>query len=131
MCLGDTDAPADERLKQPQEYRHVPFTAGEPPAALADWIGRNQYPIRAGLDMCLTGKGPSIFGNRFHQQALRDGSGQRLQKSLRRSWDPGIRYPFRRPESNHLLTVRGATLQILATCPVVKTFIAGSPLRSR
>jgi len=24
-------------------------------------------------------------------------------------------------ESNHLLTVRGATLQILATCPVVKT----------
>ncbi|HUY34153.1 MAG TPA: hypothetical protein VMV69_15505, partial [Pirellulales bacterium] len=35
--------------------------------------------------------------------------------------------PFSRPESNHLLTVRGATLQILATCPVVKTFIAGSP----
>jgi len=27
----------------------------------------------------------------------------------------------------HLLTVRGATLQIFATCPVVKTFIAGSP----
>ncbi len=27
------------------------------------------------------------------------------------------------PESNHLLTVRGATLQIFATCPVVNTFI--------
>jgi hypothetical protein len=27
-----------------------------------------------------------------------------------------------------LLTVRGATLQIFATCPVVKTFIAGSPI---
>src|SRR5688572_14862389 len=39
-----------------------------------------------------------------------------------------MRYPRKRPESNHLLTVRGATLQILATCPVVKTFIAGSPI---
>jgi len=28
-----------------------------------------------------------------------------------------------RPESNHLLTVLGATLQIFATCPVVNTFI--------
>src|SRR5205085_674976 len=47
----------------------------------------------------------------------------------RRSWEPGIRYPRSRPESNHLLTVRGATLQILATCPVVKiVFMAGSPM---
>src|SRR5688572_30735034 len=41
---------------------------------------------------------------------------------MRRSWEPGIRYPRKRPESNHLLTVRGATLQIFATWPVVKTF---------
>src|SRR4029079_3134176 len=47
---------------------------------------------------------------------------------MRRSCEPGMRYPRKRPESNHLLTVRGATLQILATCPVVKTFIAGSPI---
>src|SRR5438128_387477 len=51
----------------------------------------------------------------------------RYSRGIRRSCEPGMRYPFRRPESNHLLTVRGATLQILATCPVVKTFIAGSP----
>src|SRR5688572_31997656 len=41
---------------------------------------------------------------------------------MRRSWEPGIRYPRKRPESNHLLTVRGATLQIFATWPVVNTF---------
>src|SRR3954468_19434450 len=40
---------------------------------------------------------------------------------MRRSLLPGIRYPWRAPESNHLLTVRGATLQILATSPVVRT----------
>ena len=33
-----------------------------------------------------------------------------------------MRYPRKRPESNHLLTVRGATLQIFATWPVVNTF---------
>src|SRR4029079_3738807 len=49
---------------------------------------------------------------------------------MRRSCEPGMRYPRKRPESNHLLTVRGATLQIFATCPVVKTFIAGSPVHS-
>src|SRR5436190_20892291 len=54
----------------------------------------------------------------------------RYSRGIRRSCEPGIRYPRRRPESNHLLTVRGATLQILATCPVVKTFIAGSPVHS-
>src|SRR6185437_14384857 len=31
-----------------------------------------------------------------------------------------MRYPRSCPESNHLLTVRGATLQILATSPVVR-----------
>lgn len=42
-----------------------------------------------------------------------------------------MRYPRSRPLSNHLLTVRGATLQILATWPVVKiVFIAGSPIAS-
>src|SRR5438874_6151333 len=46
----------------------------------------------------------------------------KYSRGIRRSWEPGMRYPRRRPESNHLLTVRGATLQILATCPVVKTF---------
>src|SRR5947209_6527350 len=52
---------------------------------------------------------------------------------MRRSLLPGMRYPCRAPESNHLLTVRGATLQILATSPVVSTsltlvaFIAFSP----
>src|SRR5580658_3678039 len=41
-----------------------------------------------------------------------------------------MRYPCSAPESNHLLTVRGATLQIFATCPVVKiVLIAGSPIR--
>src|SRR5206468_10568495 len=40
---------------------------------------------------------------------------------MRRSFEPGMRYPRSAPESNHLLTVRGATLQILATSPVVKT----------
>src|SRR6476661_5755004 len=40
---------------------------------------------------------------------------------MRRSLLPGMRYPCRAPESNHLLTVRGATLQILATSPVVRT----------
>src|SRR5438105_15582423 len=40
---------------------------------------------------------------------------------MRRSLEPGMRYPRRAPESNHLLTVRGATLQILATSPVVRT----------
>src|SRR5438552_10838321 len=40
---------------------------------------------------------------------------------MRRSLEPGMRYPCSAPESNHLLTVRGATLQILATSPVVKT----------
>src|SRR3982751_2858878 len=40
---------------------------------------------------------------------------------MRRSFDPGMRYPCSAPESNHLLTVRGATLQILATSPVVST----------
>src|ERR1700727_736960 len=40
-----------------------------------------------------------------------------------------MRYPRKRPESNHLLTVRGATLQIFATCPVVNTFfMAGTPI---
>src|SRR3954467_10790723 len=34
---------------------------------------------------------------------------------------PGMREPGSAPESNHLLTVRGATLQILATSPVVRT----------
>jgi len=34
-----------------------------------------------------------------------------------------------RPESNHLLTVRGATLQILATWPVVKDFFYGRSLQ--
>ena len=38
-----------------------------------------------------------------------------------RSLEPGIRYPLSRPESNHFVTVRGATLQICATWPVVKT----------
>src|SRR6187431_690480 len=52
----------------------------------------------------------------------------RYSRGIRRSCEPGMRYPLSRPESNHLLTVRGATLQILATCPVVKTFIARSPL---
>ena len=42
---------------------------------------------------------------------------------MRRSCDPGMRYPLSLPESNHLLTVRGATLQIFATWPVVNTFI--------
>ncbi len=51
----------------------------------------------------------------------------RYSRGIRRSCDPGIRYPLSRPESNHLETVRGATLQILATCPVVKTFMLGSP----
>src|ERR1700761_2602403 len=53
---------------------------------------------------------------------------------MRRSLDPGMRYPCRAPESTHLLTVRGATLQILATSPVVSTsftlvvvLIASSP----
>jgi hypothetical protein len=36
-------------------------------------------------------------------------------RGMRRSWLPGMRYPLSRPLSNHLLTVRGATLQILAT----------------
>src|SRR6476469_6330314 len=40
---------------------------------------------------------------------------------MRRSLLPGMRYPRSAPESNHLLTVRGATLQILATSPVVRT----------
>src|SRR3954464_15502173 len=40
---------------------------------------------------------------------------------MRRSLEPGMRYPCRAPESNHLETVRGATLQILATSPVVRT----------
>src|SRR6266702_3420906 len=40
---------------------------------------------------------------------------------MRRSLLPGMRYPRNAPESNHLLTVRGATLQILATSPVVRT----------
>src|SRR6266550_4501977 len=40
---------------------------------------------------------------------------------MRRSFEPGMRYPRSAPESNHLLTVRGATLQILATSPVVRT----------
>src|SRR4029077_12882890 len=40
---------------------------------------------------------------------------------MRRSLLPGMRYPCSAPESNHLLTVRGATLQILATSPVVRT----------
>src|SRR6266581_222342 len=40
---------------------------------------------------------------------------------MRRSLLPGMRYPRKAPESNHLLTVRGATLQILATSPVVRT----------
>lgn len=35
------------------------------------------------------------------------------------SWLPGMRYPFSRPSSNHLLTVRGATWVILAIWPVV------------
>src|ERR1700759_347285 len=49
---------------------------------------------------------------------------------MRRSCEPGMRYPRSRPESNHLLTVRGATLQIFATCPVVNTFfIAATPIR--
>src|SRR5262249_27747003 len=47
----------------------------------------------------------------------------RCSRGIRRSWLPGMRYPFSRPESNHLLTVRGATLQILATWPVVNTFL--------
>ena len=51
----------------------------------------------------------------------------RCSRGILRSCEPGMRYPRKRPESNHLLTVRGATLQILATCPVVKiVFIAGS-----
>src|ERR1700722_5696331 len=47
-----------------------------------------------------------------------------------------MRYPCRAPLSNHLLTVRGATLQILATSPVVRTsltfvaFMAFSPLQT-
>jgi len=48
----------------------------------------------------------------------------RYSLGTRRSWLPGIRYPFSRPESNHLETVLGATLQILAIWPVVKTFIS-------
>src|SRR6516162_1926568 len=52
----------------------------------------------------------------------------RCSRGIRRSWLPGMRYPRSRPESNHLLTVRGATLQIFATWPVVKTFfMAGTP----
>src|SRR3954468_5920218 len=48
---------------------------------------------------------------------------------MRRSCEPGIRYPRKRPESNHLLTVRGATLHIFATWPVVNTFfITRTPL---
>src|SRR5215831_1516566 len=43
------------------------------------------------------------------------------ETGIRRSFEPGIRYPRSEPESNHLETVRGATLQILATSPVVKT----------
>src|SRR5512135_478681 len=46
----------------------------------------------------------------------------RCSRGIRRSCEPGIRYPRKRPESNHLLTVRGATLQIFATWPVVNTF---------
>src|SRR5262245_65823033 len=39
-----------------------------------------------------------------------------------------MREPRRRPGSNHLLSVRAATLQSLATCPVVKiVFMACSP----
>ena len=41
---------------------------------------------------------------------------------IRRSLLPGMRYPFSRPVSNHFWAVRGATLQILATSPVVRTF---------
>ena len=44
-----------------------------------------------------------------------------VARGIRRSLLPGIRYPSSRPESNHLETVRGATLQILATSPVVST----------
>src|SRR3954452_19966966 len=46
----------------------------------------------------------------------------RCSRGIRRSCEPGMRYPRKRPESNHLLTVRGATLQIFATWPVVNTF---------
>src|SRR5262249_3152899 len=46
-------------------------------------------------------------------------------RGIRRSWLPGIRYPRSRPLSNHLDTVRGATLQIFATWPVVNTFFIG------
>src|SRR3954449_9423791 len=54
---------------------------------------------------------------------------RRCSRGIRRSCEPGILYPRKRPESNHLLTVRGATLQIFATWPVVKTFfMAGTPV---
>src|SRR3954464_9111185 len=53
----------------------------------------------------------------------------RCSRGIRRSCEPGMRYPRKRPESNHLLTVRGATLQIFATWPVVNTFfISRTPL---
>src|SRR4051794_27694875 len=53
----------------------------------------------------------------------------RCSRGIRRSCEPGMRYPRKRPESNHLLTVRGATLHIFATWPVVNTFfISRTPL---